>query len=101
MSELIEKVIKIAQGIYIQGGEKRTHELAQEIIDLVEQSQWIKVSDRLPESDIGYLVFVEVVDVLNGGSMYIKQIAVYSTIDKEWLIDGVVTQWQPLPSAPD
>ena len=37
MSELIEKVIKIAQGIYIQGGEKRTHELAQEIIDLVEQ----------------------------------------------------------------
>ena len=103
MSVLIKKVIK-AGGWFHNGDSKHPcldESEAQEIIDLVEQSQWISVDARLPDNDIAYLVFAEVVDILNEGSMYINNIAVYSTIDNEWLINGIVTHWQPLPSAPN
>ncbi|OAM26159.1 hypothetical protein A7P95_10695 [Eikenella longinqua] len=60
-----------------------------------EQSEWISVKDRLPESSKRYLTF---------SSFYMRIVTAYYSVDRRmWLgvcrTDGI-THWQPFPAPP-
>lgn len=60
-----------------------------------EQSEWISVKDRLPESSKRYLTF---------SSFYMQVVTAYYSVDRMmWLgvcRAGEITHWQPLPAPP-
>ena len=67
------------------------------VLDLLEQTEWIPCSERLPASD-------EDVLVTNGRGMYIGWI---DAIDKIWRVDSEseyfmydIVAWMPLPTKP-
>ena len=66
---------------------------AQEIIDLVEQSQWVNVNERLPKLTADVLVSID-----NDGYNFIT---VLYLGENGWSQYHNVTHWQPLPPAPD
>ena len=95
-NELIEKIrSKLLESIHYIGSDadKLNIEIANEIIDIVEQSQWVMVNDRLPDRQGKYIVYCP-----NGsyGKMYSAEFITVFHVG-----DDVVTQWHPLPSAPE
>jgi hypothetical protein len=61
-------------------------------------SEWINVSDRLPESDKGR--YVRCLVNVNGFGVRVDRFMLHAT-EKQWFdYYGYVTHWQPLPSPP-
>jgi len=71
-------------------------------------TDWIRVEDRLPETDdVSYLVWIET--EWSGGGIETHAVAMWDG-DSEWLIMGdciqtpdtqrLITHWQPLPHPP-
>ncbi len=120
-NELIEKlddlVEAVMEGKYGQSTPKgkpydpdiEVAELKQEIIDLVNQSQWISVDDDLPEYNKWVMVYWRPVDHEKRPYHHEIIIAQFSSYDKGkiWTANGTLqdikthaTHWQPLPSPP-
>ena len=90
--ELIDKVVRMMK---VNSEMSISRELtARCLIKLVEQTQWVKVSDRLPESIDGVLVYVD-----NDGFKFID--SAYISSSGQWSEYHNVTHWQPLPNAPE
>lgn len=65
------------------------------VLDLLEQTEWIPVSERLPEPEIEVLVTDDA-----GGLATISTDSIYEseeTGEKEWYSSQRVTAWMPLP----
>lgn len=84
--------------------DKTTIDACKGAIELLEQTRWIPVSERLPEERNHYLVTIEI-DAMNGCKPYYEiQPSWYS--DKQFVVeykgDGLVAKksviaWMPLP----
>ena len=96
MSELIEKLNNIINDNMWFDCETEemgvSEEAAQEIIDLVEQSQWVNVNDRLPKLSADVLVYIN-----NDGYNFIT---VAYLGENGWSEYNNVTHWKSLPHAP-
>ena len=105
MSELIEKIagklIESSQDYLFEGNKADfdiAREQSQEIIDIVQQSQWVSVENRLPDEGTWVLAASR------------KQVEILFMDSHEingapcWLQDGdyleLVTHWQSLPKMP-
>ena len=110
MSELIEKIQIYLPIIDVQQYDSDdnpyvTQECAlddddiQEIIDLVEQSQWIKVSDRLPENE-SILCMIYARDYYEFGWWH-EGTGYWDSPDLGYIEKDEVTWWQPIPSPPE
>ena len=73
--------------------------LAKEIINLVEQSQWIKVSDRLPENE-SILCMIYARDYYEFGWWH-EGTGYWDSPDLGYIEKDEVTWWQPIPSPPE
>jgi hypothetical protein len=99
MSELIERLKREAAFLDRSASMREAHlkDLLRDCKEALQQSQWVSVEDRLPESGI---------EVLTWGSHSHPSISYYSTLDSKWndaadpaWLTGI-THWMPLPTPP-
>ena len=95
-NELIEKVTKLIESKSYRVYRNQKSEL---IINLVEQSQWVKASDRMPENE-SILCMIYVRDDHEFGWWH-EGTGCWDSPDLGYIEKNEVTWWQPISNPPE